>query len=68
VFKALFFEFFRNPRPGEVYNLGGDRENTLSILETIGTLGEMGFGLEYEVTSQNRTGDHICYTRTSRTT
>jgi CDP-paratose 2-epimerase len=41
VFKALFFEFFRNPRPGEVYNLGGDRENTLSILETIGTLGEI---------------------------
>lgn len=28
------FEAFRgNPRPGEVYNLGGGRENSVSILE-----------------------------------
>jgi CDP-paratose 2-epimerase len=65
---ALFFEFFRNPRPGEVYSLGGGRENTLSILVTIGTLDETGFRLEYEVTRNNRTGDHVCYERTSRTT
>jgi CDP-paratose 2-epimerase len=31
------FEAFRqNPRPGEVYNLGGGRENAVSILEAIG--------------------------------
>ncbi|MFY9751167.1 MAG: NAD-dependent epimerase/dehydratase family protein, partial [Candidatus Acidiferrales bacterium] len=26
-------EFFRNPRPGEVYNIGGGRDNSVSILE-----------------------------------
>ena len=26
-------EFFRNPRPGEVYNIGGGRDNSISILE-----------------------------------
>ena len=58
---ALFLEFFRNPRPAEVYNLGGGRSNSLSILETIGVLRGMGFELDYEMTTQNRTGDHICY-------
>jgi CDP-paratose 2-epimerase len=58
---ALFVEFFRNPRPGEVYNLGGGRSNSLSILETIDILREMSFGLKYEITTQNRTGDHMCY-------
>jgi CDP-paratose 2-epimerase len=58
---ALFLEFFRRPRPGEVYNLGGGRANSLSILETIDILAEMGYKLNYECREQNRTGDHICY-------
>jgi CDP-paratose 2-epimerase len=58
---ALFLQFFESPRIGEVYNLGGGRTNSLSILETIHILADMGFGLEYEVTDQNRIGDHICY-------
>ena len=32
--------FVRNPRPGEVYNLGGSRENSISILEAIALLEE----------------------------
>jgi CDP-paratose 2-epimerase len=58
---SLFLEFFRNPRCGEVYNLGGGRANSLSILETIGRLAAMGYRLRYEIQDRGRTGDHICY-------
>lgn len=58
---AMFLEFYQHPRSGEVYNLGGGRSSSLSILETIDMLRAMGFTLKYEVTDQTRTGDHICY-------
>jgi CDP-paratose 2-epimerase len=58
---ALFLEFYRNPRPAEVYNLGGGRENSLSILETIRRLKDMGLSLNYEYRPENRAGDHVCY-------
>jgi len=57
----LFLEFYRNPRPGEVYNLGGGRQNSLSILETIDMLAEIGYHLRYSYDPANRVGDHICY-------
>ena len=57
----LFLEFFRAPRYGEVYNLGGGRRNSLSILETIDLLAGMGFQLRHSYKDANRTGDHICY-------
>jgi len=57
----LFLEFFQSPRCGEVYNLGGGRNNSLSILETIELLAGMGLKLNYSYKDANRTGDHICY-------
>ncbi len=57
----LFLEFYENPRPGEVYNLGGGRSNSLSILETIAILRDMGFELKHSYSDAARTGDHICY-------
>jgi CDP-paratose 2-epimerase len=57
----LFLDFYRRPRSGEVYNLGGGRENSVSILETIDLLAEMGHKLRYSYNAVNRTGDHICY-------
>lgn len=57
----LFLEFYRRPRCGEVYNLGGGRQNSLSILETIDMLADLGFPLRYSYVPENRTGDHICY-------
>ena len=57
----LFLEFYKNPRPGEVYNLGGGRKNSLSILETIEMLAQMGYYLRYSYNPANRVGDHICY-------
>jgi CDP-paratose 2-epimerase len=58
---SLFLEFYENPRYGEAYNLGGGRSNSLSILETIDMLAEMGFRLNYSYKPENRVGDHICY-------
>jgi CDP-paratose 2-epimerase len=57
----LFLEFYNNPRPGEVYNLGGGRENSLSILETIDMLEQMGYRLHRSYDPKNRVGDHVCY-------
>jgi CDP-paratose 2-epimerase len=57
----LFLEFFRSPRYGEVYNLGGGRTNSLSILETVDALAGMGLRLRYSYQDVNRVGDHICY-------
>jgi CDP-paratose 2-epimerase len=57
----LFLEFFRAPRCGEVYNLGGGRANSLSILETVDALRAMGLKLRYRYQDTNRVGDHICY-------
>ena len=58
---TLFLEFFEHPRQGEVFNLGGGRANSLSILETINLLGDLGFKLDYRYDDGNRVGDHICY-------
>ena len=57
----LFLEFFRHPRAGEVYNMGGGRANSVSILETVDMLAAAGFRLDYSYNAQNRVGDHICY-------
>jgi CDP-paratose 2-epimerase len=57
----LFLEFYSHPLPGEVYNLGGGRRNSISILETIDLLDNMGYSLKYDYSDENRLGDHICY-------
>lgn len=54
--------FFAAPRPGEVYNLGGGRANSCSLLEAAALVHELGGGrLATEYVDQNRRGDHICY-------
>jgi len=59
---AAFEAFARAPRPGEVYNLGGGRENAASVLECITLLEEIsGTRLDWQYAPENRTGDHICY-------
>ncbi len=57
------FEAFRKaPRPGEVYNLGGGRANSTSILEVFDRVEALtGHRVRWEYVDQNRTGDHICY-------
>jgi CDP-paratose 2-epimerase len=54
--------FYEAPRPGEVYNLGGGRANSCSLLEAAAIVEEMGGGrLKTEYVDENRRGDHICY-------
>lgn len=57
------FEAFRkDPKPGEVYNLGGGRKNSVSVLEAISKIEELsGKKIKREYFETNRTGDHICY-------
>jgi CDP-paratose 2-epimerase len=55
-------EFAANPRPGEVYNLGGGRENSISMLEAITKVEQMtGRKMNWTYVDQNRIGDHMCY-------
>jgi CDP-paratose 2-epimerase len=54
--------FIRNPRQGEVYNVGGGRDNSISILEAFELIAEIsGKKMHYKYIDQNRKGDHICY-------
>lgn len=54
--------FIANPRAGEVYNIGGGRENSCSILEAFKKIESIsGKPMIYEYVDQNRSGDHICY-------
>ena len=55
-------EFFMNPRPGEVYNIGGGRENSISILEAVDNINQLvGKRIRWEYCDEARKGDHICY-------
>jgi CDP-paratose 2-epimerase len=59
----MFWEFHQNPKQGEVYNAGGGRENSTSILEAIDTINRIA-GTNwnnYTISEQNRIGDHIWY-------
>ena len=54
--------FINNPRKGEVYNIGGGRDNSISILEAFDLIASIsGKKMIYEYVDQNRAGDHICY-------
>jgi len=55
-------EFASNPRPGEVYNMGGGRDNSISVLEAIARIGEItGRKLHWQYVEEARKGDHVCY-------
>lgn len=60
---ARFIEAFaNNPHAGEVYNLGGGRGNSVSILEAFDYAAQFsGHPMQYEYVDKNREGDHICY-------
>ena len=58
-----FWLFYQNPKYGEVYNIGGGRENSISILETINLTNKIlnKNWSNYEIDETNRIGDHIWY-------
>jgi CDP-paratose 2-epimerase len=60
---ARFIEvFWKNPKVAAVYNIGGGRVNSVSILEAFQRC-EMITGREmrFEYVESPRAGDHICY-------
>jgi CDP-paratose 2-epimerase len=60
---ARFIHLFaEKPRSGEVYNIGGGRQNSCSILEAFDTISRLsGKTMTWEYVDKNREGDHICY-------
>lgn len=54
--------FIDAPRCGEVYNLGGGKDNSCSILEAFEITERFsGRAQVYRYLDENRIGDHICY-------
>ncbi|OUR98854.1 NAD-dependent epimerase [Halobacteriovorax marinus] len=54
-----FWEFYKAPRKGEVYNIGGSRYSSCSVLEAIEMIKEIsGKELKYTVSDEARAGDH----------
>jgi len=55
-------EFIKSPRPAEVYNCGGGRANSCSIIEAFSRVeGLNGKPMNWEYVDKPREGDHICY-------
>ncbi len=55
-------EFLKAPRVAEVYNIGGGRDNSCSILEAFATTEKFtGKKQVWQYVDENRIGDHICY-------
>ena len=55
-------EFIKASGSAEVYNLGGGKDNTCSILEAFDIVSSItGKKMKYEYVDKNREGDHICY-------
>ena len=55
-------EFLKKPRIAEVYNLGGGRNNSISILEAFKSIESIsGKKMISKYVEKNREGDHICY-------
>lgn len=54
--------FIDSPRVAQVYNIGGGRHNTVSILEAFDIASEVsGKPMLHDYRDQHRSGDHICY-------
>ena len=60
---ARFIDLFtQNPKVAAVYNIGGGRENSISILEAFKLIESISnIPMKYSYVDENRIGDHICY-------
>ena len=62
-----FWQFFRAPRAGEVYNIGGGRFSNCSMLEAIAAIERLtGKPMKWSYKAENRIGDHIWYVSDTR--
>ena len=57
-----FWEFYKKPKKGEVYNIGGGRFSNCSIIEALNLVERHAkIKIKRNIIKQNRTGDHIWY-------
>lgn len=57
-----FYQFYKRPRQGEVYNIGGSRFSNISMLEAIEKIGKiLKKQARYTYVDAPRVGDHIWY-------
>lgn len=58
----MFWHFYLDPKPGEVFNSGGGRHSNCSLLEAVAIAEQLcGHKMTYSLDDQNRKGDHIWY-------
>ncbi len=58
----FIYAFVEKPRSGEIYNIGGSRANSVSILEAFDRAAALtGRKMQFQYVDRNREGDHICY-------
>jgi len=59
---SFMSQFIASPRVGEVYNLGGGKTNSISMMEAIKFIESIsGKSMNYEYSAKEREGDHIVY-------
>lgn len=57
-----FYHFYKKPRSGEVYNIGGSRHSNISMLEAIEKIENvLKKKAKIKYLDKNRSGDHIWY-------
>ena len=57
-----FWEFYKKPRMGEVYNIGGSRHSNCSVIEALNYVEKYAkIKIKRSFIRQNRVGDHIWY-------
>lgn len=57
-----FYHFYKNPKRGMAYNMGGSRHSNVSILEAVGKIEKLlKKKAKIEYSEKNRIGDHIWY-------
>src|SRR6202167_203914 len=59
---SFMYEFWKSPRVAEVYNLGGGKSNSCSIVEAFQMAEDVtGLKMNWRYVDENRIADHICY-------
>ena len=59
---SCFWEFYKKPRSGAIYNIGGGRFSNCSIIEALNTVEKIAkIKIKRKKISQHRIGDHIWY-------
>tara|TARA_Y100000590_G_scaffold12585_1_gene15317 strand:- start:1862 stop:2911 length:1050 start_codon:yes stop_codon:yes gene_type:complete len=57
-----FWEFFKKPRKGEIYNIGGGRYSNCSVIEALDLVDKLtNSKIKRKYIKKNRVGDHIWY-------